>query len=68
MFYHQKRYHQHAHGYLFVLSLIAAFLLGRKSEKYGYDIVSRGCCCSNDEMENEEDNDMMSDPSMSYPR
>lgn len=71
MFYHQKRYHHHAHGFLFLLSLIAAFLLGRKSEQYGYSIVSHGCCCSNDEGIDEnrnEDDDMMSDPDMSYPR
>ena len=67
MFYHQKPYHHHAHGILFILGLIAAFCLGRKSEQYGYSIVSRGCCCSNDEDRN-EDADMMSDPGMSYPR
>ena len=66
MFYHQK-YHHHAHGFLFILSLMAAFFLGRKSEQYGYAIVSRGCCCSNDENEN-GDEDMMSDPEMNYPR
>ncbi len=65
MFFHQRPYHGHGHGALFVLSLIGAFLLGRKSEKYGFTIVSRGCCCSNDEM---DDEDMMSDPNMSYPQ
>ncbi len=65
MFYHQRYQHTHAHGFLFVLSLLAAFLLGRKSEQYGYTIVSRGCCCSNDE---NDDEDMMSDPNMSYPQ
>ena len=67
MFYHQKPYHHSAHGFLFLLSLVAAFMLGRKSEQYGYSIVSRGCCCSSDEDRIEED-DMMSDPDMSYPR
>lgn len=70
MFYHQKYHHTHAHGFLFILSLLAAFILGRKSEQYGYTIVSRGCCCSNDENENEneiDDGDMMSDPNMRYP-
>lgn len=62
MFYHQK--HQPAPGLLFILSLLAAFLLGRKSEQYGFTIVSRGCCCSYDEI---EDEDMMSDPNISYP-
>ncbi|HUS89862.1 MAG TPA: hypothetical protein VMW91_10985 [Desulfosporosinus sp.] len=64
MFYHQK--HHHAHGFLFILSLLAAFLLGRKSEQYGFTIVSRGCCCSNDENEDEDD-DMMNDPNISTP-
>ena len=71
MFYHQKPHHSHAHGFLFILSLVVAFCLGRKSEQYGYSIVSRGCCCSNDEDRDEirnEDDDMMSDPNMSYPR
>jgi hypothetical protein len=67
MFYHQRRHNHHSHSLLVVFSLIAAFLLGRKSERYGYDIVSRGCCCSSDEIDNEDD-DMMSDPNASYPR
>ncbi len=51
MFY-RKQKHYHTHGFLFVLSLIAAFLLGRKSEQYGYSIISaRGCGCSNEEDE-----------------
>ena len=62
MFYHQKYHHNHTHGFLLVLSLLAAFLLGRKSEQYGYSIVSRGYCCEND------DEDMMSDPNSSYPQ
>lgn len=44
MFYHHRHYPYH--GLLFFLSLVAAFLLGRKSEKYGFTIVSRGCDCS----------------------
>jgi len=50
MFYHYK--HHHAHGSLFILSLLAAFLLGRKSEQYGYTIVSRG--------DRDQDNEPMS--------
>ena len=65
MFFHQRYHHTHTHGFLFVLSLVAAFMLGRKSEQYGYTIVSRGCCCSNDEM---DDDDMLNDPNMSYPK
>lgn len=53
MFYHHKHYPHH--GFLFFLSLLAAFMLGRKSEKYGLTIISRGCGCSyedeDDEME-----------------
>ncbi len=63
MFFNQRPYHGHGHGTLFVLSLVGAFLLGRKSERYGLSIVSRGCCCS-DEL---EDDDMMSDPNLNYP-
>ncbi len=66
MFYHQR--HHHAHGFLFILSLIAAFLLGRKSEQYGYTIISRGCGCNCDL---DDEMDMMDDPNgatPSYPR
>ncbi|SPF45092.1 conserved hypothetical protein [Candidatus Desulfosporosinus infrequens] len=65
MFYRQRQ-HYHTHGFLFVLSLIAAFLLGRKSEQYGYTIISRGCGCSNEDSEM----DMMDDSktSSSYPQ
>jgi len=66
MFYHQR--HHHAHGFLFILSLIAAFLLGRKSEQYGYTIISRGCGCNCDP---DDEMDMMDDPNgatPSYPR
>jgi hypothetical protein len=52
MFYHQK--HHHTHGFLFLLSLLAAFLLGRKSEQCGFTIISRGCGCNSDE-ENKQD-------------
>ncbi|HEY8909955.1 MAG TPA: hypothetical protein VIM51_06695 [Desulfosporosinus sp.] len=45
MFYSHKK-HYHTHGLVFVLSLIAAFFLGRKSEEYGYTIISHGCGCS----------------------
>lgn len=63
MFYRQRRYP--AHGFLFVLSLIAAFMLGRKSEQYGYTIISRGCCSQSD-----DNLDMMDkpDPSSGYPQ
>ena len=57
MFYRQKHYHNH--GFLFILSLIAAFMLGRKSEQYGYSIVSRGCCSHADA--DDDDLDMMDD-------
>lgn len=60
MFYQHKHYPYH--GLLFLLSLLAAFLLGRKSEKYGFTIISRGCCCDED-----EDDYIMSDPSMNDP-
>lgn len=65
MFYRQKNYH--THGFLFILSLIAAFMLGRKSEQYGYTIISRGCCSHNDN----DDLDMMDEPTPSdnnYPQ
>jgi hypothetical protein len=52
MFCHQRK-HYHTHGFLFILSLVAAFLLGRKSEQYGYTIVSRGCGCLDSEEEGE---------------
>lgn len=58
MFYRQRQ-HYHAHGLFFVLSLIVAFILGRKSEKYGYTIISRGCGCSHEE--NDDERDMMND-------
>jgi hypothetical protein len=66
MFYRQKHYH--THGFLFILSLIAAFMLGRKSEQYGYTIISRGCCSHHDE---DDDFDMMDEPTPSdsnYPQ
>ncbi|MDQ7096827.1 hypothetical protein REC12_24850 [Desulfosporosinus sp. PR] len=53
MFY-QQRQHYHSHGLFFLLSLIAAFFLGRKSEQYGYAIVSRGNRCCSDLGENDE--------------
>ncbi|MGI6119245.1 MAG: hypothetical protein ACOYIB_01550 [Desulfosporosinus sp.] len=40
MFYQRKQYH--ANGFLFILSLLVAFLLGRKSEQYDITIISRG--------------------------
>lgn len=70
MFYRQKQ-HYHTHGFLFVLSLIAAFLLGRKSEEYGYTIISRGCGCSYvDDDDKMDEMDMMDDLKASnhYPR
>lgn len=62
MFCRQKHYH--THGFLFILSLLAAFMLGRKSEQYGYSIVSRGCCSHDD------DDSMMEEPGPSndYPQ
>ncbi|MDP4128424.1 MAG: hypothetical protein Q8912_16020 [Bacillota bacterium] len=62
---HQRNYH--THGFLFILSLIAAFMLGRKSEQYGYTIISRGYSCHDDD----DDLDMMVDPTPSdnnYPQ
>jgi hypothetical protein len=46
MFFHQRQ-QPHAHGFFFLLSLLLAFILGRKSEQYGFSIISRGCGCSN---------------------
>lgn len=68
MFYRQKQ-HYHTHGFFFVLSLIVAFILGRKSEQYGYTIISRGCGCSSAHDDDEMDM-MMDDPKAnnSYPR
>jgi len=63
MFYHQRQ-HSHAHGLLFMLSLLVAFLLGRKSEQYGFTIISRGCGCHNDL---DDELDMMDDPADSTP-
>lgn len=62
MFYHQR--HHHAHGLLFMLSLMVAFFLGRKSEQYGFTIVSRGCGCHHDL---DDEMDMMDDPDVSTP-
>lgn len=62
MFYHQK-HHYHAHGFLFIVSLMAAFVLGRKSEQYGLTIISQGCGCNNDD----DEMDMMDDPNDSAP-
>ena len=53
MFYHHR--HHPYYGFLFFLSLIAAFLLGRKSEKYGLTIISRGCDCSYEDDDDELD-------------
>lgn len=55
MFYNHRR-NYHTHGFLFILSLIAAFMLGRKSEQYGYTIISRGDCSQADNL------DMMDEP------
>lgn len=59
MFFHQKQ-HYHTHGFFFLLSLIVAFILGRKSEQYGFSIISRGCGCSNSDQTDDLDM-MMSD-------
>ena len=58
MFFHQRQHH-HTHGLFFLLSLIAAFILGRKSEQYGFSIISRGCGCSNSD--DFDEMDMMND-------
>ena len=66
MFYHQKHHHAH-HGFLFLLSIFVAFFLGRKSEQYGFTIISRGCRCNDDD----DEMDMMDDSDLaapSYPR
>ncbi|WP_088226597.1 hypothetical protein [Desulfosporosinus sp. FKB] len=49
-----QKQHYHSHGLLFILSLIAAFMLGRKSEQYGYTIVSRGSGYSDSDDDNNE--------------
>jgi len=66
MFYHRQQ-NYHTHGFFFVLSLIVAFVLGRKSEQYGYAIISRGCGCSH--LDEDDAMDMMNDPTPSnnYP-
>lgn len=63
----RQKYH-HNHGFLFMLSLFVAFILGRKSEQYGISIISRGCGCYDDD---EGEMDMTNDPNTStsnYPR
>ncbi|MFZ3129594.1 MAG: hypothetical protein WA125_00440 [Desulfosporosinus sp.] len=60
MFYHHKHYP--ARGFLFTLSLLAAFLLGRKSEQYGLTIISRGCGCNPD---GDDKQDIRNDPNIS---
>ena len=74
MFFRQQK-HYHTHGFLYILSLIAAFLLGRKSEQYGYTIIARGHgCCSNasaeSESESESEMDKKNDliPENSFPQ
>lgn len=58
MLFHQKHYH--THGMFFLLSLVVAFLLGRKSERYGFTIVSRGCGCSYED--DDDDMEIMHNP------
>lgn len=53
MFSRPKKQH-HQYKYLIIPGLIAAFMLGRKSEKYGYPIVSRRYRSSNGENKNFE--------------
>ncbi|AET66819.1 hypothetical protein Desor_1152 [Desulfosporosinus orientis DSM 765] len=65
MFYHYK-HHYHSHGMLFLLSLVIAFILGRKSERYGFSIISRGCGCSYDDENNEMDRMNNPTPTGSY--
>ncbi|WP_407311053.1 hypothetical protein [Desulfosporosinus sp. SB140] len=67
MFYHQRQ-HYHSHGLFFVLSLIAAFWLGRKSEQCGYTIVSRGNRYS--DADESDEMDVMNDSPVgnTYPR
>lgn len=64
MFYRQQRYY-HTHSLLYILSLIAAFILGRKSQEYGYTIISRGGGSSisqnDNEMGKEKDTDFGND-------
>ncbi|AFM40799.1 hypothetical protein Desaci_1812 [Desulfosporosinus acidiphilus SJ4] len=57
MFWRQRQYY-HSHGLFFILSLVAAFILGRKSEQYGYTIVSRGHGYSNSDSDSDENNEM----------
>lgn len=49
MFYQRKKSNNSCGYLLFALSVIAAFFLGRKSEQYGYTILTRGCWGSNDD-------------------
>jgi len=58
MLFHQKHYH--TQGMFFLLSLVVAFLLGRKSERYGFTIVSRGCGCSYED--DDDDMEIMHNP------
>lgn len=58
MFY-RHRQHYHAHGLFFIFSLIVAFILGRKSEQYGYTIIARQPSYSNEN--NDHETDMMED-------
>lgn len=67
MFYHHRQ-HYHTHGLVFVLFLIAAFILGRKSEQYGYSIVCRGCGYSDSEESDEMDMTNDSEAGNAYPR
>ena len=67
MFYRQKQ-HYHTHSLFFILSLIVAFFLGRKSEEYGYTIISRGCGCSFEDDDDEMDIMDDSKASSSYPQ
>lgn len=63
MFYQQRRHCYHSHGFFFILSLIVAFFLGRKSQEYGLTIVSRGCDCYEDDdmdMKDEQSQDSYS--------
>ncbi len=51
MFSRPKKQH-HQYKYLIIPGLIAAFVLGRKFQKYGYPIVSRESHSSNGENRN----------------
>lgn len=71
MFYHYRHHNHCTHGFLFILSLIGAFFLGKHCEAHGYTLMSQWCGCS--DADNNSDTDMSdmnmtNDSTPSYPR